>query len=114
MPQPSRHVTARITFRKGTTAEWAAADPILMDAEPSVDTTVNKFKIGDGESRWSQLSYVQNMASTNQEWTNNGSGSFPNEIQSPEEAINYLGDTLTTTSDRVTALETEIDGGTYS
>ena len=109
MPQPSRHVTARISFRKGTTAEWAAADPILMDAEPSVDTTVNKFKIGDGESRWSQLSYVQNMASTNQEWTNTGSGSFPNEIQSPEEAINYLGDTLTTTSDRVTALEAEID-----
>ena len=111
MPQPSRHVTARISFRKGTTAEWAAADPILMDAEPSVDTTVKKFKIGDGVSRWSALPYVQNMETTN--WTNTGL-IFPPHIHTTEDALNYLGDTLTTTSDRVAALETEIDGGVFS
>ena len=112
MPQPSRHVTARISFRKGTTAEWSASDPILMEAEPSVDTTVNKFKIGDGESRWSQLSYIQNMASTSQEWANTGT-IFPNGIQSPEEAINFLGEEQENLKPRVIALETEIDGGSY-
>jgi len=111
MPQPSRHVTARISFRKGTTAEWATSDPILMSAEPCIDISVNKFKIGDGVSRWSALPYVQNMETTN--WTNTGL-IFPPHIHSTEDALNYLGDTLTTTTDRVTALETEIDGGVFS
>lgn len=110
MPQPSRHVTARISFRKGTTAEWAVADPILMAAEPSIDTTVGKFKIGDGVSRWSALSYVQNMETTN--WTNTGL-IFPAHIHTAEDALNFLGDNLTSTTDRVTALEAGIDGGTY-
>jgi len=61
MPQPSRHVTARISFRKGTTAEWLASDPVLMSAEPAVDTTENKLKIGNGTDKWSDLSYVENF-----------------------------------------------------
>ena len=61
MPQPSRHVTARISFRKGTTAEWLASDPVLMAAEPAVDTTENKLKIGNGTDKWSELSYVENF-----------------------------------------------------
>jgi hypothetical protein len=61
MPQPSRHVTARISFRKGTTAEWLASDPVLMSAEPAVDTTENKLKIGNGTDKWSELSYVENF-----------------------------------------------------
>ena len=111
MPQPSRHVTARLTFRKGTLSEWAAADPILLEAEPSIDTTSMRFKIGDGVSRWSDLPYVQNMESMN--WTNNGL-IFPPYIQTSEDALNYLGSSLTSTIDRVTALETEIDGGVFS
>jgi len=61
MPQPSRHVTARISFRKGTTAEWLASDPVLMAAEPAVDTSENKLKIGNGTDKWSELSYVENF-----------------------------------------------------
>lgn len=113
MPQPNRYVTARLTFRKGTTAEWAAADPILMAAEPCIDTTLNKFKIGDGVSRWSQLEYIQNMAATSQEWSNTSNGSFPSSVQTPEEAINYLSNEQSSTQVRVTALEAEIDGGTF-
>ena len=111
MPQPSRHVTARFTFRKGTLSEWVAADPILLEAEPSIDTTSMRFKIGDGVSRWSALQYVQNMDAIN--WTNSGL-IFPPHIHTSEDALNYLGDSLTSTIDRVTALETEIDGGVYS
>lgn len=60
MPQPNRFVTARLTFRKGSTADWVANDPILLQSEPAWDNTANGLKIGDGVSRWSQLEYVAN------------------------------------------------------
>jgi hypothetical protein len=110
MPQPSRHITARLSFRKGTTTEWTTSDPILMAAEPSVDTSVGKFKIGDGVSRWSALPYVQNMETTS--WTNDGNA-FPADVFTAADAIDYLGQNQTTTISRVTALEAEIDGGSF-
>lgn len=44
-----------IQFRRGTTAEWAAANPVLADGEPGLDTTTGEFKIGDGASTWDTL-----------------------------------------------------------
>jgi len=58
MPQPNRFVTARLTFRKGSTSDWAANNPVLMASEPAWDTTVDALKIGDGTSQWSQLEYI--------------------------------------------------------
>lgn len=58
MPQPNRFVTARLTFRKGSTHDWEANDPILMASEPAWDTTVDALKIGDGTSKWSELEYI--------------------------------------------------------
>lgn len=63
MPQPNRFVTARLSFRKGTTQEWKDNDPILISGEPSVDTTLNKFKIGNGVDKWSDLPYIESIAS---------------------------------------------------
>ena len=44
-----------ITLRRGTTAEWAAANPVLSAGEPGVDTTTGEQRIGDGVRAWSAL-----------------------------------------------------------
>ena len=58
MPQPNRFVTARLSFRKGSTADWEANDPVLLASEPAWDTTVDALKIGDGVSKWSELEWI--------------------------------------------------------
>ena len=54
----SRTVTARLSFRKGSTADWATNDPILQDSEPAWDSTLKALKIGDGVRGWSEMDYI--------------------------------------------------------
>lgn len=47
-----------ITFRKGTSAEWSSANPVLALGEPGFDTTNNQIRIGDGVSNWNNLPVI--------------------------------------------------------
>lgn len=47
-----------ITFRKGTSSQWAVSNPVLNSGEPGIDLTNNLLKIGDGTTSWSSLSGV--------------------------------------------------------
>lgn len=47
-----------IQIRGGTAAEWLAADPILADREPGVETDTRKSKYGNGIDVWSDLPYA--------------------------------------------------------
>jgi len=47
-----------IQTRRGTTAEWAAANPILAVGEYGYNTTTGQEKVGDGTSRWNDLPYT--------------------------------------------------------
>lgn len=47
----------QMQFRRGTSAEWIAANPVLAPGEPGYDTTVDSFKIGDGVTHWDALQY---------------------------------------------------------
>ena len=50
---------AKIQMRRGTSAEWAAAAPVILSAgEPGYDTTLKQLRIGDGDSEWNQLSPI--------------------------------------------------------
>lgn len=50
---------AQINMRKGTSAEWAAASPvILLAGESGYDTTLKQTKIGDGSTEWADLPVV--------------------------------------------------------
>lgn len=51
-------VNNTIQLRKGTSATWTSADPVLANGEPGFDTTNNILKIGNGISTWSQLSSI--------------------------------------------------------
>lgn len=51
----------RIQNRRGTTAAWEAANPVLFLGEFGVELTTSddvKVKIGDGETSWDDLPYV--------------------------------------------------------
>jgi len=50
---------AQIQVRRGTTAEWAAAAPVVLGSgEPGLDTTSGVFKVGDGATAWSVLGSI--------------------------------------------------------
>lgn len=53
-----------IQHKRGTAANWTSSNPVLEAAEIGYETDTGKFKIGDGTSTWSALSYFQSGAGT--------------------------------------------------
>jgi hypothetical protein len=47
----------RFKLRNDTAANWTAADPVLLLGEIGVETDTRRYKIGDGTTAWSGLSY---------------------------------------------------------
>jgi hypothetical protein len=50
-------MATRMQQRRGTAAQWAAADPVLNVAEIGYESDTGKFKIGDGTNHWDELNY---------------------------------------------------------
>lgn len=49
---------AQIQVRRGTTAEWAAASPVVLEVgEQGYDTTLKRLKVGDGVTEWASLEW---------------------------------------------------------
>lgn len=46
-----------IRLRRGTAAQWTAANPVLANGEAGVETDTLKMKIGNGSSTWTALAY---------------------------------------------------------
>jgi hypothetical protein len=57
-------MATRMQQRKGTAAQWAAADPILNAGEIGWESDTNKFKIGDGINHWDDLTYFLDSTDT--------------------------------------------------
>ena len=49
----------KIVIRNDIEANWVSANPVLLEGEVGItmDTTPKKFKVGNGTSAWSELSY---------------------------------------------------------
>lgn len=47
----------QIQYRRGTAAEWTAANPTLAVGEPGYETDTAKFKVGTGAGAWTALAY---------------------------------------------------------
>ena len=54
-------MATRMQQRRGTTAQWANANPILGSGEIGFETDTGQFKIGDGTTLWANLSYFKNL-----------------------------------------------------
>jgi hypothetical protein len=48
-------IKARLLFRKGTAAQWATANPVLLNGEPAWETDTGYFRIGDGVTVYASL-----------------------------------------------------------
>ena len=50
---------SRIQVRRGTSAAWAATNPVLSAGEPGYDIDLDRFKLGNGTEPWSDLDWQQ-------------------------------------------------------
>jgi citrate lyase gamma subunit len=55
-------MATRMQQRRGTAAQWTAANPILAAGEIGFETDTSKFKMGNGSSNWEALTYFANAA----------------------------------------------------
>ena len=53
-------MATRMQQRRGTAAQWTAANPTLAAGEIGFETDTNKFKMGNGTNAWSTLVYFTN------------------------------------------------------
>lgn len=53
-----------IQWRRGTAAEWTAADPVLENGEPGYETDTRRLKVGDGVTAWTALGYATEVAAS--------------------------------------------------
>jgi len=51
-------MATRIQLRRDTEANWTSNDPILAEGEVAISLDLEKIKIGDGSSSWSELDYI--------------------------------------------------------
>jgi hypothetical protein len=47
----------QLQFRRGTAAEWTAANPTLAAGEMAIETDSDRFKLGNGSTAWNSLPY---------------------------------------------------------
>jgi len=46
-----------VQLKRGVAAAWTAKDPTLLAGEVGLETDTCKFKVGDGTTAWTGLSY---------------------------------------------------------
>jgi len=57
-------MTTQIQIRRGTAAQWTAANTLLAEGELAAETDTGKFKIGNGSTLWNALSYSSGIQGT--------------------------------------------------
>ena len=50
-------MATRMIQRRGTSAEWSSANPVLAAGEIGFETDTQKFKFGDGTTAWADITY---------------------------------------------------------
>jgi hypothetical protein len=48
----------KLQLRRGTAAQWTAANPVLAQGEPGFEYDTGKLKYGDGSTAWNSLTYA--------------------------------------------------------
>ena len=57
-------LNTRIVLRNDLAENWLINDPVLLAGETGVETDTGYFKIGNGTSKWSELTYANKFEST--------------------------------------------------
>lgn len=53
----TKTLRTQILLRNDIAQNWNAADPVLLKGEVGLETDTNRFKVGDGVSKWTELGY---------------------------------------------------------
>ncbi len=87
-------MATRMQQRRGTAAQWTAANPVLAAGEIGFETDTNKFKVGNGSTAWSSLTYFvdASIAFDSQEVTDAINAAIANVIDAAPEALNTLNE----------------------
>src|SRR5574343_292423 len=51
-------MTVKMQHRRGTAAQWTAANPVLADGEMGIETDTGQVKCGNGTAAWNSLGYL--------------------------------------------------------
>lgn len=57
-----KELIVRVCHAYATSAQWSNANPVLMSGEMGVESDTQKYKIGDGVTKWSNLSYTSGVS----------------------------------------------------
>jgi hypothetical protein len=96
----------KIQLRRDTAADWTSANPTLAEGEIGVETDTDSFKIGDGATAWTSLSY----------FTAGGGGAIRVEEEGTSTvaaatALNFVGAGVTVTDGGSNEATITISGG---
>lgn len=108
-------MATRIQIRRDTEANWTSNDPILASGELALSTDVDKIKIGDSSSTWSELSYATIGQSAVETLINTAVtdliGGAPDLLNTLDELAQAMGDDesfVTTINGSISDLETAV------
>lgn len=59
-----KEVQAKVRIRTDTSANWLAANPVLLKGEIAYEEDTKMIKIGNGESAWNVLPYFRSESAT--------------------------------------------------
>lgn len=54
-----RTILTRLILRNARALEWTSKNPVLLEGEPGYETDTGLLKIGDGETAWNELDYLE-------------------------------------------------------
>lgn len=69
-------MAVQIQFRRGTASAWTSANPTLAEGEMGIESDTAKFKIGDGVTAWTGLSYGGIIGPSGTNGTNGTNASY--------------------------------------
>ena len=82
-------MATRMQQRRGTAAQWTAANPVLAAGEIGFETDTSKFKMGNGSSNWAALTYFANATELAAIL---GPGEIPELLNTLDELAQAIGD----------------------
>lgn len=87
-------MATRMQQRRGTAAQWTAANPVLAAGEMGFETDTNKFKVGNGSTAWASLTYFvdASVAFDSDEVTNAINNAIADVINLAPETLDTLGE----------------------
>jgi hypothetical protein len=101
-------MATRMQQRRGTAAQWTAANPILAAGEIGFETDTSKFKMGNGSSAWAALTYFTNATELNAA-ISNLIDAAPGTLNTLNELAAALGDDPNFFTNNAVSIATSID-----